>query len=245
MRTLTPASTATMPKAIIFDFDGVIVDSEPLHYQAFVLVGKSFNFEFTWEQYLTQYIGFDDRDAFRYMLAQAIEAGHTPDVTDVQQTLADLIEKKQRAFEAIAETGTAAILGAVELIEEAHDAGLPIAIASGATHEDIEQMTRLLGIRDKFEVIVAADDVEHSKPDPTTYAMAFEKLSALHPDAGLTPDTTLAIEDTGAGLESAMGAGLQTLALTTTSPPEVLQKAGRVIEDLAGVNLGTLNRWYG
>lgn len=233
-----------MPKAIIFDFDGVIVDSEPLHYQAFVLVGKSFNFDFTWEQYLTQYIGFDDRDAFRYMLAQAIEAGHTPDVHDVNKTIAELIEKKQHAFEAIAQTGTAAILGSVELIEEAHAANLPIAIASGATHADIDQMLTLLGIRDKFDIIVAADDVEHSKPDPTTYRLAFEKLAAKHPHANLTPDTTLAIEDTHAGLDSAIGAGLQTLALTTTSPAKVLEKAGRVVEDLAGITLGTLNKWY-
>ena len=234
-----------MPNAIIFDFDGVVVDSEPLHYQAFVMVGKSFNFAFTWEQYMAQYIGFDDRDAFRYMLAQAIEAGHTPDVEDVDVTLAELIDKKQRAFEALAEMGTAAILGSIELIEEAHAAGVPIAIASGATHADIDQMTRLLKIRDKFEVIVAADDVEHSKPDPTTYAKAFEQLAALHPDKQLTPETTLAIEDTGAGLTAALGAGLQTLALTTTSPAEVLQKAGRVVEDLSGVTLATLNKWYG
>lgn len=237
--------TTTMPKAIIFDFDGVIVDSEPLHYQAFVMVGKSFNFEFTWEQYMAQYIGFDDRDAFRYMLAQAIEAGHTPDVEDVQKTMDELIEKKRKAFEAIAETGTHAILGTCELIEEAHAAGLPIAIASGAVHADIEQMLRLLGNRDKFDIIVAAEDVEHSKPDPTTYTKAFEQLAAKYPDAGLTPDTTLAIEDTRAGLESAIGAGLQTLALTTTSPPEILQQAGRVIEDLSGVNLPTLNKWFG
>lgn len=233
-----------MPKAIIFDFDGVIVDSEPLHYQAFVLVGKSFNFDFTWEQYMAQYIGFDDRDAFRYMLAQAIEGGHTPDIDDLQETLNELIEKKRLAFEALAEMGTAAILGSVELIEEAHDAGLPIAIASGAVHADIEQMLRLLKIRDKFEIIVAADDVEHSKPDPTTYAMAFEKLAAKYPDAGLTLQTTLAIEDTSAGLGSAIGAGLQTLALRTTSPAEALQKAGRVVEDLSGVTLATLNKWY-
>ena len=109
----------------------------------------------------------------------------------------------------------------------------------------IDQMLNLLDIRDKFEIIVAADDVEHSKPDPTTYAMAFEKLAAKYPDAKLTPDTTLAIEDTGAGMQSAVGAGLQTLGLTTTSPAKVLQDAGRVVEDLSGVTLASLNRWYG
>jgi len=233
-----------MPNAIIFDFDGVIVDSEPLHYQAFVMVCKAITFESTWEQHMAQFIGSDDRDAFRYMLAQAIEAGHTPEVTNLQATLDQLIEKKRHAFEALAELGTAAILGSVELIEEAHAARLPIAIASGATRADIEQMLRLLGIRDKFDIIVAADHVEHSKPDPTTYRLAFEKLKKKHPNAGLTPETTLAIEDTQAGLMSAQGAGLQTLALTTTSPIEVLHKAGRVIEDLSGVTLSTLNKWY-
>ncbi|MEM9020029.1 MAG: HAD family phosphatase [Planctomycetota bacterium] len=234
-----------MPNAIIFDFDGVVVDSEPLHYQAFVMVGKSFNFEFTWEQYLDQYIGFDDRDAFRVMLHQAIEAGHTPDVEDVHRTMDELIAKKHAAFEALAETGTHAILGTCELIEEAHAAGLPIAIASGAVHSEIDQMLRLLKLRDKFEVIVAADDVEHSKPDPTTYAKAFEQLAAACPDAGLTPETTLAIEDTRAGLESAQGAGLQTLGLRTTSPEDCLRSAGRVVDDLSGVTLATLNKWYG
>lgn len=234
-----------MPNAIIFDFDGVIVDSEPLHYQAFVLVGKSFNFDFTWEQYMAQFIGFDDRDAFRYMLAQAIEAGHAPQIDDANKTIAELIQKKQKAFEALATLGTAAILGSVELIEEAHAANLPIAIASGATHADIDQMLKLLGIREKFDIIVAADDVEHSKPDPTTYRLAFEKLAAKYPHANLKPSNTLAIEDTQAGLMSAIGAGLQTLALTTTSPIDVLQRAGRVVEDLSGVTLATLNKWYG
>ncbi len=234
-----------MPKAIIFDFDGVIVDSEPLHYQAFAMVGKSFQFDFTWEQYMAQYIGFDDRDAFRYMLAQAIEAGHTPEIDDLNATIAKLIKQKQKAFEMLAQVGTAAILGSVELIEEAHDAGLPIAIASGATRADIEQMLRLLNLRQRFEIIVSADDVQHSKPDPTTYIKAFERLAAMHPHLSLTPQTTLAIEDTNDGLRSALGAGLQTLALTTTSPAEVLQRAGRVIEDLSGVTLATLNKWYG
>jgi len=234
-----------MPKAIVFDFDGVIVDSEPLHYQAFVMVGRSFGYRFSYDQYMAQFIGFDDRDAFRYMLSQAIEAGHAPEMEDQDAYLLDLIEKKRQAFEAIAAMNTAAIPGAVELIDEVHAAGLPIAIASGATHADIDQMLRILGRRDKFEIIVAADDVAASKPDPTTYAMAVQKLAAKHPELKLKPADCLAIEDTSAGLASAKGAGLHTLGLTTTGPKAKLMAAERVIEDLDGVTLATLNQWYG
>ena len=234
-----------MPNAIIFDFDGVIVDSEPLHYQAFVLTGKSIGFDFTWEHYTAQFIGFDDRDAFKHMLMQAIEGGATPQIDDLDQAVAELCEKKQTAFEAIAAMQTHAVPGTLDLIDAAHAAGLPIAIASGATHADIDQMLRLLGRRDRFEVIVAADDVAHSKPDPTTYRLAFEKLAAKHPGAGLDPGTTLAIEDTSAGLAAARGAGLMTLGLTTTSAPEALAAADRVIGDLQGVTLETLGAWFG
>lgn len=234
-----------MPQAIIFDFDGVIVDSEPLHYQAFVLTGKALGFDFSYEHYLTQFLGFDDREGFKHMLAQAIEGGATPDIDDVEATVSELVAKKRVVFEALAASQTVAVPGTLDLVDAAHQAGLPIAIASGALHADIEQQLAILGRRHCFEVIVAADDVERSKPDPATYRLAFEKLAAQHPDAGLAPSTTLAIEDTSAGLTSAQGAGLQTLALTTTGPAESVAIADRVIEHLEGVTLGTLDEWFG
>ncbi|MEE9403436.1 MAG: HAD family phosphatase [Algisphaera sp.] len=225
----------TQLSAIVFDFDGVVVDSEPLHYQAFVMVGKSIGFDFTYDQYLAQYIGFDDRDAFRLMLAVSGE-----EATD--DRLAHLCESKQKAFDVLApmaaNSGSIAIPGALELIDAAHAAGRPIAIASGATQADIHLMLTLLGRRDRFDIIVAADDVAQSKPDPTTYAMAVEKL-------GVNPATALAIEDTKAGLLSAQGAGLQTLGLATTAPADHLDITDRVLDDLTGVTLEQLDTWYG
>lgn len=236
-----------MPQAIIFDFDGVIVDSEPLHYQAFAMVGKSFGFDFAWERYLAQFIGLDDGDAFKYMLVEAIEGGDRPEIEDVEATVAVLCDQKRTAFEALVAAQAAAVPGALELIDQAHAAGLPIAIATGSLRAEIEQMLGLMKRRDRFEVIVTADDVDRYKPDPMPYAKALDGLRALHPAAGLTADNTLAIEDTPGGLNSAIGAGLNTLALATTSPEEVLKDAGagRVIEDLSGVTLGDLEAWYG
>ena len=242
-----------MLNAIVFDFDGVIVDSEPLHYQAFVMVGKSIGFEFTYDQYLAQYIGFDDRDAFRLMLAvsgQDADADRIAELCAAKQSAFDAIVNSQRsshssrgpsespseAPDRLADSPLA-IPGVLALIDECRQADLPIAIASGATRADIDLMLELLGRSDRFDVIVTADDVAHSKPDPASYALATERLD-------VDPFSTLAIEDTEAGLASAKGAGLLTLGLTTTGPAEPLQAADRVIDDLTGVTLEKLRRWY-
>jgi len=227
-----------MLKAIVFDFDGVIVDSEPLHFAAFLEVGKPLGFDMDYPAYLRDYIGFDDRDAFRAMLAAVGRPAEDDD-------LPPLIDDKARVFERLVAEQAPAIPGSLELIDAARDAGLPIAIASGATREDIRLMLEALGRADRFEIIVTADDVARSKPDPTSYALAVERLAERHPDHGLTPADCLAIEDTAAGIQSARGAGLMTLGLTTTGPAQTLAAADRVIPDLADVSLEQLHAWYG
>ena len=224
-----------MLQAIVFDFDGVIVDSEPLHYRAFLAVGRPLGVSFSYDEYLAEYVGFDDRDAFRHMLASA---GQPVD----EAAVAELCERKQPAFDELVERepdGRAfAIPGSLELIDECHAAGFPMAIASGATRADIELMLHKLGRRDRFDIIVTADDVARSKPDPASYALAAERL-------GVAPGSCLAIEDTAAGLASAAAAGLQTLALTTTTDADALTQAARVLPDLSGVTLDQLRGWYG
>lgn len=231
-----PPYTLGMLKAIVFDFDGVVVDSEPVHYQAFMEIGRGLGIAFDYEHYLRHYIGYDDRDAIRAML---IEAG----LPTGDEHLAKLREQKQRAFEKLVSQGAAAIPGAVELIDEAH-AHMPIAVGSGATTLDIELMLASLGRRDRFEVIVSADHVSRSKPDPATYRMAVEQLATKHPDLDLLPEDCLAIEDTAAGIESARGAGLMTLGITTTGSASSLSRANRVEPGLQGVSLATLRQWF-
>ena len=226
-----------MLRAIVFDFDGVVVDSEPVHYQAFMEIGKAIGVSFDYEHYLTHYIGFDDRDAIRVMLNEAGQP--SPD-----ERIAELKEKKQAVFEELVRNGSAAIPGAVELIDQAHG-NLPIAIGSGATSRDIELMLTSLGRRDRFEVIVSADHVERSKPDPATYRMAVEQLAQRHDGLGLQPEHCLAIEDTAAGIAAARGAGLMTLGITTTGPASALAQAHRVEPGLDGVTLEVLKSWFG
>ncbi len=229
--------TPALVDSIVFDFDGVIADSEPLHYEAFVTVSRRFGLDFDYEEYERRYIGFDDRDAFRTMLEVAGAAPPDP------ERLAALTDDKAAAFERRVAAGIEALPGAVALIDDAMST-LPIAIASGATRRDIDLILDRLDLADRFEVIVSADDVVRSKPDPETYRLAVQHLAARHPDRAIEPHGCVAIEDTTAGLASARGAGLHTLGVDPTGSPGGLTGAERTVRCLTEVSVDTLRRWW-
>lgn len=230
-----------MLKAIVFDFDGVIVDSEPIHFRAFLKVAQTFGVTFGYEEYVERFIGYDDRDAFRSMLGLPVGVPGKP--AD-ERRLLELIERKAQAFEAVVEEGIETIPGIEQLIRQA-GAAMPIAIASGASRRDIDLVLGKLGLASLFKLVVTADDVKRSKPDPQTYALAAAGLATKHPALGLEPGDCLAIEDTAAGVESARGAGLMTLALLTSTPAEKLARATRVMETSGGPSLEQVRKWFG
>ncbi len=206
-----------MISAIIFDFDGVIVDSERLHWAAFNAV---MNDPVSWEDYVETLIGFDDRDAFKHLFP-----------TLGKSELNELIAKKAAAFQELLKSdGAAALSGAVELIQTL-SGRLPIAICSGALREDILPILGKLGIEEAFDTIVTADDTHISKPDPAPYRLAAEKL-------GVTDG--LAIEDTPAGIASAKSAGLKVLAVTNSYDHAFLTEADIIIDSLEGLTLDSL-----
>lgn len=230
-----------MLKAIVFDFDGVIVDSEPLHYRAFLRIARTLGVDFSYDEYLEKYIGYDDRDAFRAMLK--LPTGVEGAKAD-QDRVSKLVEAKADAFEAVVGEGIETIPGTVELIREA-GAAMPIAIASGATRRDIDLILRRLGLESLFRTIVTADLVARSKPDPESYAMAVRLLGERHAGEGISPGHCLSIEDTAAGIESARGAGLMTLGLASSGPAAKLHRAHRVVPSMKGVDLARIRAWFG
>jgi len=230
-----------MLKAIVFDFDGVIADSEPTHFAAINDALGTIDVQCSFENYNRHLIGFDDRECFHFAVTQWADPRHHADKDATVLRLRQL--KQQRFVQRLAEDGMAAVPGALELIT-ALAGTLPIAIASGATREDIEQVIARFGCRDAFDAIITADDVARSKPDPTTYRVAVERLAAIHPDLAIAPGDCVAIEDTPAGLRSARDAGLNTLALTTTHPIEQLHDAQHIVRDLSHVSLAQLRAWY-
>jgi beta-phosphoglucomutase len=211
-------------EAVIFDFDGVIVDTEPLHYTAFQRLLEPLGLGFSWEQYLETYMGFDDRDAF----LEAFKKNRTGlSAADLQY----YIDQKAGLFQEIIRDGIHAYPGVVDLIRSIRTSRTPLAISSGALRSDIAPILETLGIADCFDLIVTAEDVARSKPDPECYRLAhtrLNKIRLLH----LLPGQVLAIEDTPAGIAAAKDAGLRVIAVTNSYPATHLSQADHIVETL-------------
>ena len=215
----------TPVEAVIFDFDGVIVDTEPLHYAAFQRTLEPLGLHFTWQEYIDTYIGFDDRDAFRH--AFSINGRMLS-----QDELHSLIKNKANFFTEVIGAGVSAYPGVLDLILGLHANKFPLAICSGALRSDIEPILAMLDISDCFDVIVTADDVAASKPDPECYILAFERLQSAR-KIPFSKNATIAIEDTPAGISSAKAAGLMVCAVTNSYPAARLDQATFVTDSLS------------
>jgi beta-phosphoglucomutase len=222
--------TLRRPEAVIFDFDGVIADTEPLHCDAFRKVLEPLGIRFTWQEYVAAYMGFDDRDAFR-------EAFRTQGRPLEDPRLSELVDAKSRVFQEVLGNGVTACPGTLQMIESLHADGVPMAICSGALRSDIDPVLSRLGIAGRFLHIVAAGDVRKGKPDPEGYLLAYRKLSLTRTSSLTAPGECLAVEDTPAGVEAAKRAGLSVLAVTGSYAAEELSGADNITDSLANVRL--------
>jgi beta-phosphoglucomutase len=218
------------PEAVLFDFDGILVDSEPMHHRAFNEVLDPLGMEIPWKEYVEIYMGFDDRDAFR-------EAFRAKGIDLDDANLARLVAAKSRAFQDGLRNGVTAYPGVVPMIESLHAAGRPLAICSGALRADIAPILARLGVARCFDVIVSTDDVRRSKPDPESYALAFSRLAERHPALLTVPGKSVAVEDTPAGIRSAKGAGLRVLAVTNSYGTGELAEADWIADSLESVRI--------
>ncbi len=215
------------PQAVIFDCDGILVDTEPLHYRAFqkVLVPLGMGHDFA--HYLEHFVGFDDRDAFIHAFTEAgVELAAT--------TLERLMEAKSMALWELIQQGVPSFPGVVDLVEGLMDRGIPMAVASGALRHEVEAFIASLGLQRAFRAIVAADDVKKSKPDPETYLLAIERLRQVQ--GSLEPMNCIAIEDTPAGIRSAKSARLLVIAVTNSFSEAELSEADKVLRSLSDLS---------
>lgn len=216
------------PDAVVFDFDGVIVNTEPLHFEAFRRVLLPLGLAFTWEEYTSYYLGFDDRDAFREAFKKG---GRTLDDGYLQQLMKD----KAKSFRGLVEErGVEAYPGVIPLIWSL-SGKVPIALCSGALEGDIEPILCKLDLDGIFDVMVTADQVEASKPSPISYLLVAERLMAAFPNQDISPGRCVAIEDTPAGIDAAKAAGLAVLAVSNSYGAEKLTAAARVVTSLEGI----------
>ena len=215
----------TLPAAVAWDMDGVLVDSGVAHKAAWQALGREISRPFTDDDF-TRTFGLANPDIFRI----------TWGVTDPAIT-APWAERKEALFRE--QAGILRPLpGAVELVRALREAGWRQAIGSSTPRINIDLLLNVLGLAGLFDAIVTGDDITRGKPDPQVFLMGFERL-------GVPPTRGIVIEDAVGGVQAGKAAGAFTIGVTTTRPRADLRAAGadHVVDRLTELDVPTLARF--
>jgi beta-phosphoglucomutase len=238
-------------EAVIFDFNGVLVDDESVHFALFREILEQEGVIVTERDYHERYLGYDDRGCFSAALS---DAGQTVD----RRRLDGLVARKALRYVEVASHGLRFFPAAREAIETL-SARWPIAICSGALRCEIELALRNLDQLERLAAIISAEDAERCKPDPQGYLLAWTALRAdakaehsgelsrsKPPLEALMPADCLVVEDSVAGIQSAKRAGMRAVGVTNTYSAADLLRAGadEVIADLASLTPEWIERHF-
>jgi len=222
-----------MLKAIIIDFNGVIVNDEPLHFMAMRDVVSEFGIILTESEYWNRYLPLDDESCLK-----AICDHHAIQLSKIQKERA-LTHKAARYTELMGDQYPFN-RGAAEFVRAAAER-YPLALASGARRDEIERALKAANLADCFKVIVAAEDFSLGKPHPESYLLALKLLNrSLNQSSPILPGECLMIEDAIAGIHGSREAGMKCLAVSTSYPYEKLREADRVVPSLEEVPIDSL-----
>jgi len=196
-------------EAIIFDMDGVLVDSEPLHEKTAKMTLREYNIEIPaseWEHFS----GTTDWDMFTYIVKN---------FTDGNVSVEELVAHRNKTYLEVAPKKIEMVKGAYDFIRQIRQKGLKIALTTSST-KDIQQMVfNKFHLHRYFDAIITGDEIKHGKPHPEPYQKTVKKL-------GIAPKNCLVIEDSTNGIKSAKAAGSIAVGITTSFPKKTLQNAG-------------------
>jgi beta-phosphoglucomutase-like phosphatase (HAD superfamily) len=228
-----------MIRAVIFDFNGVLVDDESVHCDLFreVLAGEGVAMDE--RLYHERYLGFDDRECFETAM---LDAGQVAD----RDRIDAMIARKAARYLEVAGAGLRFFPRAAESIVALADRW-PVAINSGALRPEIELSLNALGVRDRVAAIVSAEDASRGKPDPMGYLLALEALRREPGMADLPASACLVFEDSLAGIISAKGAGMKAVGIAQTYDEVELAGAGAdaILGDLVPLTAEWVDRMFG
>lgn len=207
---------------VIFDFDGVIANTEELHLAAYnqallaarQAIGRVI--EITPQRYYSRYIVFGNHEGFRLMLQD--QGIHPP-----RALLDKLCELKDKIMDGRAGQAVKPMPGVTDVIKYLASRNVYCGICSGARRHEITTLLQAFALERYFPVIVSIEDVTRGKPDPQGYCLAFDRLN-IHCDGNLDKQRSLVIEDTEGGAAAAHGAGLRVLGVATTSNLDAVRK---------------------
>jgi HAD superfamily hydrolase (TIGR01509 family) len=213
--------------AYLFDFNGVLVDDERVHFAAFRDVLARRDVVLGEDRYFAEYLAFDDATAFRAMLR---DAGRAHD----EATVRSCIDEKLPLYLAAVERDLRLFSGAFELVRACAERG-PVAIVSGALRVEIEYALRRADATGLVSTIVAAEDVTACKPDPAGYLEALARLN-------VSADDAVVLEDSLAGVQSGLAARCTVVAVAHSYPRDMLadSRAHLVVDRIGDLDVARL-----
>lgn len=202
-------------KAVLFDMDGVLIDSEPLHAEVYKRTLQKYGYDFSDEHYKAHILGRTDKAGLQHYF-EAVGA-----VEDISA----ILDEKAKAYLAFVTDKLVPYQEVLELIGELSGRGVVLALVTGSLRVEAELTLKTLGVKDYFMAVVAAEDVMNSKPDPEGYLKGAEALA-------MSPADCIVIEDAPSGVRAAVAAGMRCVAVTSGHKADELQGATLVIDYL-------------
>lgn len=222
-------------KTIFFDFNGIICDDEPVHFEIFRKVLAEEGIIITRDEYFKQLIGYDDKACFTAVFKLNEKSLDT-------EKLTQLIARKSQYYTEEIQRQLIVFPGVQNLIKECSEK-FPLGIVSGALRNEIEYVLKAMKIDQNFKVIVSAEDTIYSKPDPDGYLKGLEKIRIIT-KLEIEPENCLVIEDTPAGIEAAKSAGMKCLAVTNSAEARYLKHADQIYDSLEQFNWSDIEKIF-
>lgn len=227
-------------KAVLFDFNGVIINDESIHEKIIEELLLAENIRVKPQEFREYCLGRSDRACITNLL---VRQGRVVPETYLNQLMTRKAEAYRQQIEMLEKLPI--YRGVKDIIEKVIVAELKMAIVSGAMRSEVEFILEKTGLAQHFPVIVAGDDIMVSKPEPDGYLLAIEQLNQMYPDLDLKPAECLVIEDTFAGIEAAKNAGIPVVGVAHTYPFHMLQRlANWCIDYLWELELDRVRRVY-
>jgi beta-phosphoglucomutase len=220
---------SSLPAAIIFDMDGVLVDSNPFHLRKWIDLFQAHGIPYNEQELPKIILGPPNEVIFRRYLGEDLS----------REQLAELSEELEANFRREIGPHARAFPGVRRFIAECHAQGIAMAVASAAIAKNVTFLVDALGLREYFRGLLAADQISHPKPDPEIYLKTAAKL-------GVSPAACAVFEDSFVGIEAAKRAGMKCVAVATTFSADDLRQtpADLIVSGFEAVSMRTLHQLF-